>query len=71
MIEHEKIKVLLDTDGLEPSYCHNQGTNNKDAHPGVQANILCENREDFCISRGSHSFNLFLARCYKVFGYSI
>jgi hypothetical protein len=65
MIQHEKIKVLLDTDGQEPSYCHSQGTNTKDAHQGVQANILCENREDFCIPCGSHNFNLFLADATK------
>jgi hypothetical protein len=35
----EKIKVLLDTDGLEPSHYHKQGTNNKDAHEVEQANI--------------------------------
>jgi len=39
----EKLEVLLDTDGLEPSHCHNQETNNKDEHEEVQANILCEN----------------------------
>ena len=68
MIQHEKIKVILDTDGLEPSYCHSQGTNNKDAHQGVQANILCEKREDFCIRCGSHNFNLFLVDATKCLG---
>lgn len=57
----EKIKVLIGTDGLEPSHCHSQGTNNKYAREGVQANILCENSDDFCTLCGSHNFILFLA----------
>jgi hypothetical protein len=35
------------------------------AHQGVQANILCENREDFCIPCGSHNLNLFLPDATK------
>jgi len=67
----EKIKVLLDTDGLEPFHCHNQETNNKDAHEGGQANILCENHEEFCIPCGSRNFNLFLADATKCLGIAL
>jgi len=35
---------------------------------GGQANILCENHEDFCIPCGNHNFNLFLADAPKCLG---
>jgi len=62
----EKIKVLLDTDGLEPSHCPKQETNNKDACEGGQANILCENHEDFCIPCGSLILIYFLQMLQSV-----
>jgi hypothetical protein len=61
--------------GLEPSDCHSQGydtgTNRKDAHTGVQADILYENPKAFHVPCGIHNLSSFLAGVMKSLGTAV